>query len=89
VNWLNKQLREAQDMIIQLCDEQRMSEERIAEHFKECGPAMENACMALASSQMKLKGNEVLQRQVKNMKRRNWFLKKTLRVSRLQMRPKT
>jgi hypothetical protein len=42
VNWLKKQLREAQDMIIQLREEQRMSEERIMEHFKECGPAMEN-----------------------------------------------
>jgi hypothetical protein len=42
-----------------------------------------------ASAQMKLKGNAVLRRQVKNMKRRNWSLRKMLRVSRLQMRPET
>jgi DNA repair ATPase RecN len=89
VNWLKKQLREVQDMIIQLREEQRMSEERIVEHFKECGPAMENVCAALASAQMKLKGNAVLRRQVKNLKRCNWSLRKTLRVSRLQMRPET
>jgi hypothetical protein len=89
VTWLKRQLREAQDTIIQLREAQRMSEERIAEHFKECGPAMENICAALASAQTKLKGNTVLRRQVKNMKRHNWSLRKMLRISRLQMRPET
>jgi hypothetical protein len=56
VTWLKRQLREAQDTIIQLREAQRMSEERIAEHFRECEPAMENVCAALASAQMKLKG---------------------------------
>jgi hypothetical protein len=60
VNWLKRQLREAQDMIIQLHEEQRMSEEKIAEHFRECGSAMENVRAALVSAQTKLKGNEVL-----------------------------
>jgi hypothetical protein len=64
-----------------------MSEERITEHFKECGMAMENVCAALANAQTKLKGNAVLWRQVKNLKRRNWSLRKTLRVLRLQVRP--
>jgi hypothetical protein len=42
VTWLKRQLREAQDTIIQLREAQRMSEERNAKHFKECGLAMEN-----------------------------------------------
>jgi hypothetical protein len=70
-------------MIIQLREEQRMSEEIIMEHFKECGPTMDNVHAALASAQKKLKGNAVLWRQVKNLKRRNRSLRKTLRVLRL------
>jgi hypothetical protein len=42
MTWLKRQLREAQDTIIQLHEAQRMSEERNAKHFKECGPTMEN-----------------------------------------------
>jgi hypothetical protein len=87
VTWLKRQLREAQDTIIQLREAQRMSEERIVEHFKECGPAMENVHAALASVQKRLKGNTVLQRQVMNLKRRNWSLRRTLRISKLQTRP--
>jgi hypothetical protein len=91
-NWLKRQLRQVQEVIIQLCEEQRMSEEIIMEHFKECGLAMENVCgalvnaqtkLALVSAQTKLKGNAVLWRQVKNLKRRNLSLRKTLRVLRL------
>jgi hypothetical protein len=36
MNWLKKQLRESQDTIIQLCEAQRMSEERNSKHFKKC-----------------------------------------------------
>jgi hypothetical protein len=32
------------------------------ENFKECGPDMENIHAALASAQMKVKGNVILQR---------------------------
>jgi len=66
-------------MIIQLREAHRMLEEKTIEHFKECGPAIENVRATLASAQVKLKGNEVLRKQVKNLKRRNWSLKKTLR----------
>jgi hypothetical protein len=34
VTWLKRQLREAQDTIIQLCEAQRMSEERNAKHLR-------------------------------------------------------
>jgi hypothetical protein len=87
MTWLKRQLREAQDTIIQLCEAQRMSEERIAKHFKECGPAMENIHAALASAQKRLKGNTVLQRQVMNLKRHNWSLRRMLQISKLQTRP--
>jgi hypothetical protein len=50
VNWLKKQLREAQDVIIELREEQRMSEEKIIEHFKECKPAIDNACASLSNA---------------------------------------
>jgi hypothetical protein len=48
VNWLKKQLREAQDVIIELQEEQRVSEEKITENFKECRPAIDNACAYLS-----------------------------------------
>jgi hypothetical protein len=64
-----------------------MLEERIVEHFRECESAMENIHVVLDSAQMKLKGNMILQRQVKNMERHNWSLWKMLRISRLQLRP--
>jgi hypothetical protein len=78
VTWLKRQLREVQDTIIQLREAHRMSKERIVEHFRKCEPTMENVCAALASAQMKLKGNMVLQRQVKNLERQNWSLRKIL-----------
>jgi hypothetical protein len=59
-NWLKRQLREVKDTIIWLREAQRMLEEKIAEHFKECELTMENLCTTLASAQSKLKGNEVL-----------------------------
>jgi hypothetical protein len=34
-------------VIIELREEKRMSEERIMEHFKECKPAIDNACASL------------------------------------------
>jgi hypothetical protein len=37
-----------------------MSEERLAEHFRECELTMENVRAALASAQTKLKRNAVL-----------------------------
>jgi hypothetical protein len=87
MTWLKRQLREAQDTIIQLHETQRVSEERNVKHFRECEPTMEKVCTALASTQKKLKGNTVLQRQVMNLKRRNWSLRRKLRVSKLQTRP--
>jgi hypothetical protein len=62
VNWHKKQLREAQDVIIELWEEQRMSEEKITEHFKECRPAIDKTCATLTSAQSKLKRNAVLLR---------------------------
>jgi hypothetical protein len=86
---LKRQLKEAQDTIIQLCETQMVSEERNVKHFRECVPAMEKVCTALASEQKKLKGNAILQRQVTNLKRRHWSLRRKLRVSKLQTRPDT
>jgi hypothetical protein len=85
VNWLKKQLREAQDVIIELREEQRMSEEKITEHFKECRPTIDNACATLSSAQSKLKRNMVLLRQVKSLNKQNWSLRKTIRDLRLQV----
>jgi hypothetical protein len=83
VTWLKRNLREAQDIIIQLREAQRMSEERNENHFEEFEPAMENIHVALASAHKKLKGNVVLQRQVMNLKKHNQSLRRTLRVSKL------
>ena len=67
VNGLKKHLREAQDVIIDLREENRMSEETIMEHFKECIPVVDNACATLSSAQSKLKINAVLLTQVKSL----------------------
>jgi hypothetical protein len=64
-----------------------MSEEIIAEKFKECRLTMDNVCASLASDQIKMKRNAFLWRQVKNINRRNWSLRKTIRVLRFQVRP--
>jgi hypothetical protein len=49
IKWLNKQLREAQDLIIQLREDKRVSELRFERHFKECGPTIK---MLVHPSQM-------------------------------------
>jgi hypothetical protein len=65
VNWVKKQPREAQDVIIELREEQRMSKEKITKHFKECRQAINNACATLSNARSKLKRNVVLLRQVR------------------------
>jgi chromosome segregation ATPase len=50
VNWLKKHLQEAQDVIIELREEQRMPEEKIIEHFKEYIPSIDYSCASLASA---------------------------------------
>jgi hypothetical protein len=77
VTWLKRQLSEAQYTIIQLCEAQRMSEERNSNHFKEGGLTMENVCATL-----------IMQRQVMNIKRHYLSLRRTLWVSKLQTKPK-
>jgi hypothetical protein len=66
-----------------------VSEERNEKHFRECELAMKKVCAALASAQKKMKGNTVLQRKVMNLKSKNWSLRISVRVSKLQMRPET
>jgi hypothetical protein len=48
---------------------------------------MDNAHVTLANAQAKLKGNAILWRQVKNLNKPNWSLRKILKVLRLQVRP--
>jgi hypothetical protein len=47
--WLKRQLREAQDTIVQLREAQQLSEERNAKHSRECEVVEEIARMALAN----------------------------------------
>jgi hypothetical protein len=70
IKWLNKQLREAQDLIIRLRESKRVSDLRFQRHFKECGPAINNACATLTNAQSKLRRNALLFRQVGNLKRK-------------------
>ena len=72
-------------MIIELREEKRMSEERIMDHFKECIPAIDNACATLSDAQLKLKRNEALLRQMKNLKRQILSLRRTNRALQLQV----
>jgi hypothetical protein len=51
MTWLKRQLREAQDTIIQLHETQMVSEERNVKHFRECEPTMEKVRAALASTE--------------------------------------
>jgi hypothetical protein len=60
-----------------------MLKEGIAKHFKECGRAMENVHVDLASAQKRMKGNAVLKMQVMNLKRHKWSLKRMLQISKL------
>jgi hypothetical protein len=53
VTWLKRQLREAQDTIVQLHETQRLSEERNVKHFRECEATEEKVRAALASVQKK------------------------------------
>jgi hypothetical protein len=76
IRWLNKKLREAQDQIIKLREEKRISYDRAMKHFKECIPARENACATLSNAQSKLKRNATLFRQVGNLKVQNLTLRK-------------
>jgi hypothetical protein len=51
IKWLEKQLREAQNEIIKLKEESRISEEGIMEHFKKCRQVIDDACVALSDAQ--------------------------------------
>jgi len=62
-----------------------VSEEKITNHFKDCKPAIDNTCAAVACAKSKLKGNTVLWRQVNSLSKRNRSLRKSLKVLRLQV----
>jgi phage shock protein A len=53
MTWLKRQLRDAQDTIVQLCETQRKLEERNVKQFREGEAIEEKACAALASAQKK------------------------------------
>jgi hypothetical protein len=76
IKWMNKKLREAQDQIIKLREEKRISEEGIMNHYKKCRPTIDNACAVISDAQSKLKRNATLLRQVGNLKRQNLSLRK-------------
>jgi hypothetical protein len=69
-------LREAQDLVIQLREEKRVSELEFDRHLKECGPAINNACASLSNAQSKLRKSALLFRQVRRLKRQKLSLKK-------------
>jgi hypothetical protein len=85
IKWLNKQLREAQDLIIRLRESERVSYIRFQRHFKECGPTIKNSCEALTDAQSKLRRNALLFRQVGNLKRKNLSLRKENRSLKQRM----
>ena len=68
IRQLNKRLRQAQDEIIKLREEKRLSYDRAMKHFKECKPTRENAYAYLSNAQSKLKRNAALFRKVGNLK---------------------
>jgi chromosome segregation ATPase len=86
IKWLKKKLREAQDEIIKLREEKRISEEGIMKHYKKCRPTIDDACATLSDAQSKLKRNAALLRQVRSLKRQNLSLRKENRALRLQVR---
>jgi hypothetical protein len=49
MTWLNRQIKEAQDTIVQLWKTKRLSKEINAKHFKECEAVEEKVYAALAS----------------------------------------
>jgi hypothetical protein len=51
--WLKRQLREAQDTIVQMQEAQRHSEERHTKNSRECKAVEKEARAALASAQKK------------------------------------
>jgi hypothetical protein len=53
VTWIERKLIEVQDIIIQLCEAQWLSEERYAKNSRECEADEEKSCAALASEQKK------------------------------------
>jgi len=53
VTWLKRHLREVHDTIIQLCEAQRLSEERYAKNSRECEVAEEKAHAILANEHKK------------------------------------
>jgi hypothetical protein len=57
---VEKKLREAQDEIIKLREENMISEEGIMEHFNKCRPAIDDSCATLFDAQSKLKRNATL-----------------------------
>jgi hypothetical protein len=86
VKWLNKQLIESLDLIIQLREDNRSIEQRIQRHFQECVPATKISCEALSVAQFKLKKNACLSKQIQNLKRQNLSLRKTNKALRLQVK---
>jgi hypothetical protein len=86
IKWLKKKLREAQDEIIKLREEKRISEEGIMNHYKKCRPAIDNACATISDAQSKLKRNATLLRQVRSLKRQNLSLRKENMTLRLQVK---
>jgi hypothetical protein len=64
VKWLNKQLREAHELIIHIREQKKLMEQRIQRHFQECVPATKNDCATLSISQLKLKKNAHLSKQI-------------------------
>ena len=86
IKWINKQLREAQYLIIHLREENKISELNTERHFQECGPAINFFCAALSNSQSKLRRNALLFRQVGNLKRQNLSLRKANRSLKQRMK---
>ena len=60
VKWINKQFREAQDLIIRLRKKKRVSKLRFERNFKKCGPSIKVVYAAPTNSQSKLRRNALL-----------------------------
>jgi hypothetical protein len=86
VKRLNKQLREAHDLIIQLREENITTKKNFDKHLHECGPTISNAYAVISNAQSKLRRNALLHRQVKNLKRHNLSLRKENRTLKLRMK---
>ena len=86
MKWLNKQLREAHDLIIQLREENWLMEQRIERNFRECVLATKIVCEALSVAQFKLKKNARLSNKIHNLKGNNLSLRKAIKALRLQVK---